>query len=128
MVFTIRNLFINVPFNHHMTECHLDQSVSSCETHNSSHDYVPKYSTSCIFSLKHILPEDGIAETFCSRILLEGRHQHRFLQARQELLQLSDNGKPVKRFSTILIPIHRKEHLWLDLFEAINHATGAEIG
>src|SRR2546421_12168300 len=55
------------------------------------------YSTSCIFSLKRILPEDGIAETFCSRILLEGRHQHRLLQARQELLQLSDNGKPVNQ-------------------------------
>src|SRR6266480_2193799 len=32
----------------------MDQSVSSCETHNSSDDYVPKYSTSCIFSLQQI--------------------------------------------------------------------------
>ena len=49
------------------------------------------------------------------------------MQRGQGLLQFGEHRAPVELFAVILVAIHGKEHLGLDLLEAFDHAARAKV-
>ena len=76
---------------------------------------------------EQVVKEERIFKPLCIRIRIQIWDQHRIFKGWQRLLQFPDDRYAVKTFPAVLIPVHCKQQFWLDLFEAVNNASGAEI-